>query len=333
MREVLAQLQPGDAALDLGCGRGSFAYTDYPLLRISALDVAPPEVSFPAHVTFRLGAAENLPYSDGTFRLVIAHYVFEHFAEFTQALQEAERVLCPNGWLYMSVPNARSFEDLLYRALFVGGGHLQQPTLEWILRQVYEHTGFKLVTYCDWPAAMTFLGDHDEMRAFTTAVLHTFQRVTGQDLRAASNYVLLWRKEGFIGYRFVPRACTYCGDGLSVASAAETAPGPESWVCPFCGRTNVLAIEATAIDPVRLKADLESFEQAYGGRLKRSGYAPPPGVTDAGQPEAAGGANPFSPLEMQELRWLVKNSLWIRSHLHLYYFFRRLKRLTVRNQL
>jgi uncharacterized membrane protein YciS (DUF1049 family) len=36
---------------------------------------------------------------------------------------------------------------------------------------------------------------------------------------------------------------------------------------------------------------------------------------------------------MQELRWLVKNSLWIRSHLRLYYFFRRLKRLTVRNQL
>mgnify|MGYP001767800775 CR=1 FL=1 len=341
MRELLAQLQPGEAVLDLGCGRGSFAYADYPALRIDALDVAPPEVSFPSHVTFRLGRAEKLPYPDEAFRLVIAHYVFEHFADFVQALLEAERVLRVGGWLYMSAPNARSFEDLLYRALFAGGGHLQQPTLEWIMRQVYEHTGLKLVTYCDWPAAMTFFGDHEEMRAFTTAVLHTFQRVTGQDLRAAANYVLLFRKEETIGYRFAPRACTYCGDGASagpgapelrpLAGSGNSAEQPlESWECPFCGRRNVLAVEAADLDPARLQADLERFERDYGGRLKRSGYAPPPVATAGGLAEAV--ATPFSPVEVQELRWLAKGSLWFRSHLRLYYFFRRLKRLVVRAQ-
>jgi hypothetical protein len=34
MGELLAQLQPGEAVLELGYGRGLFAYADHPILRI-----------------------------------------------------------------------------------------------------------------------------------------------------------------------------------------------------------------------------------------------------------------------------------------------------------
>lgn len=322
MRELLAALQPGDSVLDLGCGRGSFVYGDYPNLRISALDVTPPEVAFPGHAEFRLGSAEALPYQEAAFRLVIANYVFEHFADFTKALEEAERVLCEGGWLYMSVPNARSFEDYLYRAIFAGGGHLHQPTLEWVIRQTYQHTGLKLIRYTDWPAAMVFFGQQEEMRAFTSAVLYTVQRVTGENLRACSNYVLLFRKEVGLGYRTVRHICTHCGDGVALDLASEDVPDPAGWVCPRCGRTNIERVEAGQIDGARLQADIQAFEAEYGDRLKRALALP---LDGEGQDRIS-----LSPVELEELHWLAKWSLWFRSHLRFYYFLRRLKRLVFR---
>ena len=278
MREVLAELRPGDAVLDLGCGRGSFAYGDYQSLRICALDVAPPEVAFPDHVRFRLGSAEALPYPDGAFRLVIANYVFEHFVDFTKALVETERILCEEGWLYMSVPNARSFEDFLYRAIYVGGGHLQQPTLEWIIRQVYQHTGLKLIRYTDWPAGMVFFGQQEEMRAFTSAVLHTVQRVTGEDLRARSNYVCLFRKEIGVGYRTVRYVCGYCGDGVGLDCPAHDTAEPTGWTCPHCGRTNIMHVEAAQIQGARLQKDIQAFEARTGVRFSEALTVPSDGL-------------------------------------------------------
>ncbi len=71
---------------------------------------------------FQQGAAEELPFPDELFDLIIANLVFEHTSDFVRAISEAERVLARGGSLYMSVPNAKSFEDELYRALFAGEG-------------------------------------------------------------------------------------------------------------------------------------------------------------------------------------------------------------------
>lgn len=322
MGEMLAELRAGDSVLDLGCGKGSFSYADYPGLRICALDVTPPELALPDHVQFRLGSAEALPYQDGMFRLVIANYVFEHFADFARALQETERVLGVGGWLYMSVPNARSFEDFLYRALYAGGGHLQQPTLEWIIRQVYRHTNLKLIRYTDWPAGMVFFGQQEEMRAFTSAILSTVKRVTGEDLRARSNYVLLFRKESGRGYRTVRYVCGYCGDGVGLDDSAGDAAEPASWVCPHCGCTNVMQVEATQIQGAQLQKDLQAFEARTGVRLEQRAT-----ITSDG---SEGDPAPLSSVELEEVRWLTKWSHRFRSHLRLYTFLRRLKRLVFR---
>ncbi len=322
--ELLARLQPGDAVLDLGCGKGTFAYNLYPDLRINAVDIAPPETQFPSHVTFRLGTAEKLPYDDQSFKLIIAHFVFEHFADFAAALKEADRVLSRDGLLYMALPDARSFDDQLYRAIFAGGGHLQQPTLEWVIREVYRNTSLKLISYADWPAGMSFLGDHEEMRTFVFAVLNAFQRTTGDDLRARSSYVMLFRKETGIGYRTIMRTCTYCGEGDGVDVSAPLGSEAGNWICPACGCTNTLTAHGSEIDLQRLSDDVTRFETEFGGRLSRSAS----GFDRAAAPGLQSTHNGlFSPVEVQELRWLAKLSLWFRSHLRLYYFLRRVKRL------
>jgi SAM-dependent methyltransferase len=323
--ELLSELEQGDPVLDLGCGQGTFSYEKYPHLRISALDIVRPDVKLPDHVRFRLGTAQSLPYDDGTFRLVIAHCVFEHFPDFAGAIQEAERVLSLGGRLYMSVPDARSFEDQLYRATFAGGGHLQQPTLEWIIGQVYRNTGLKLICYTDWPAGMSFLGDHDEMRAFAFAVLNTVHQVTGQDLRAHSSYVLLFRREAGIGYRRVTRTCTYCGTGDGVDNPAAAGSAPGNWVCPACGRENRVLITPADVSPERLRTDVERFDAEFGGTLKA---VPVPDQVGTALGVGGGVGLAMSTVELQELRWLVKWSLRFRSHLRFFDALRRLRRLT-----
>jgi hypothetical protein len=73
----------------------------------------------------------------------------------------------------------------------------------------------KLICYTDWPAWMSFLANHDEMRALAFAAPNTVHQVTGQDLRGHSSYGLLCRKEAGVGYRQVARTRTYCGARVS----------------------------------------------------------------------------------------------------------------------
>lgn len=48
---------------------------------------------------------ENLPYADGMFDLVIMTEVIEHLVNGDSALQEASRVLSPDGYLLLTTPN------------------------------------------------------------------------------------------------------------------------------------------------------------------------------------------------------------------------------------
>ena len=168
MHELLMALPPGGRVLDLGCSKGSFR--------------------------FQHGAAEELPFPDEMFDLIIANFVFEHTSDFARAISEAERVLARGGSLYMSVPNAKSFEDELYRALFAGGGHRQRFGLETILRAVYAHTGLKLMAFADWPAGFTFFEHREGLRQFTLAVVDVLRRSVNADISLRSNFILTFQK-------------------------------------------------------------------------------------------------------------------------------------------
>jgi SAM-dependent methyltransferase len=204
---------------------------------------------FPPNVEFRVGNSDELPYPDGTFDVVIAAWVFEHFADFPATIREVERVMKVGGVLHMSVPHCRSVEDHLYRAIFAGGGHLQRPTFEGVMHHVYRHSGLKLLTYADWPAGFTFIRAQAAMRAFTLAVMDSLKEGAGQELRLRSNYVFLFRRESTAGFREFDVTCGRCGGGSHVDPRQVNA----GWRCPICGEP-----EHARRITLRDRAELES---------------------------------------------------------------------------
>jgi len=92
------------------------------------------------------GDAARLPFPDGTFRAVIANHTFEHFDDLPAVLIEVRRVLQPTGALFVSVPDASTLCDRLYRWLADGGGHVNPfVSAEALARMIEEATGLKHV--------------------------------------------------------------------------------------------------------------------------------------------------------------------------------------------
>jgi SAM-dependent methyltransferase len=301
MHELLAALEPGAVVLDLGCGNGSFDYADFPHLSIHAVDRFTPEHldQFPRHVDFCMSLAEELPYSDSTFDLVIGNFVFEHFSDLASAIREVDRILRRDSYLYMSVPNSRSFEDELYRSLYHGGGHLQRFTFESILHHVYSSTRLKLVSYADWPGGFTYLQDEEAVRHFIFSVLESVRQVSGLDLRMRCNYIMLFRREQTLGFRPVTRVCTYCGAGDGIDDQSQS--NDVAWHCRICGRTNSWR-RLSLRDKVWLQTDARHLCK----RLPPVGHTQPEG----GAPD---GASSIHPYDLEELRYVAHLSRTLRN--------------------
>ena len=99
----LAQIQPGERVLVCGCGTG----LDLPLLppgiEIDAVDLSPRMIdqarlkSTGLNIQLRTMDAQNLEFPDATFDVVVLHLIIAIVPDPLRALQEAARVLKPNG--------------------------------------------------------------------------------------------------------------------------------------------------------------------------------------------------------------------------------------------
>ena len=125
MDEILRHLGPGALVLDLGGGGGSFAVAGLPITAIR-LDLEPRPS--PAGGYFVAADAASLPFPDALFHAVIANHSLEHFVSLDAVLAEIRRVLRPHGLLYVSVPDASTFTDRVYRWMAAGGGHVNSFT-------------------------------------------------------------------------------------------------------------------------------------------------------------------------------------------------------------
>jgi ubiquinone/menaquinone biosynthesis C-methylase UbiE len=107
---AVARRSPSVRALDLGCGAGHVAYA---LARGGAarvvaydpsaemLSVVAREASGRGHDELEtiVGAAEDLPFENGSFDLVVTRYSAHHWANVPRALEECARVTVPGGRL------------------------------------------------------------------------------------------------------------------------------------------------------------------------------------------------------------------------------------------
>jgi SAM-dependent methyltransferase len=125
MHEILRHLSPGSFVLDLGSAQGSFD-SDSTMATIVRLDRAAQHT--PSDPNFVQGDASDLPFADQTFAAVIANHSLEHIDHLDRSIHEIGRVLRQNGCLFVSVPDASTVTDKLYRWLARGGGHVNAFT-------------------------------------------------------------------------------------------------------------------------------------------------------------------------------------------------------------
>ncbi|GAA5148269.1 class I SAM-dependent methyltransferase [Pseudonocardia eucalypti] len=100
----LAGAQRGQRALDVGCGPGALTARLVDRLGAEAVTAIDPSESFVAATRARLpqvdvhsGAAERLPFPDGSFDLVLAQLVVHFMADPVAGLAEMARVARPAG--------------------------------------------------------------------------------------------------------------------------------------------------------------------------------------------------------------------------------------------
>jgi SAM-dependent methyltransferase len=116
-RRVLARLQPGMSALDLGAGAGIVAQMDFRSsgARICGLD---PDVRVrlnPHLHEARVASAEAIPWPAGAFDVVFADNVLEHLREPARVFQEVFRVLKPGGRFLAKTPNKWHYMPIVAR--------------------------------------------------------------------------------------------------------------------------------------------------------------------------------------------------------------------------
>jgi SAM-dependent methyltransferase len=109
-----AKIRSGDKVLDVACGTGVLARTVHSLTgpagQVIGLDpgagmLAVAQELAPA-VSWRLGAAESMPFPDRSFDAVVSQFGLMFFADREQALREMLRVLVPGGRLAVAVWDA-----------------------------------------------------------------------------------------------------------------------------------------------------------------------------------------------------------------------------------
>jgi ubiquinone/menaquinone biosynthesis C-methylase UbiE len=109
LRELadLACGRPDARVLDLGCGGGHVSFRLAPLVReVVAYDLSPAMLAVVkaeadrrglSNIVTCEGPVERLPFETGSFDLVLSRYSAHHWSDFRAGLQEARRVLTPQG--------------------------------------------------------------------------------------------------------------------------------------------------------------------------------------------------------------------------------------------
>lgn len=97
------KISPGESVLDAGCGEGVLScLLAKNGVKVTGVDISEPNIAAAKKlakewgvedkVSFQVGDAENLPFPDENFEIVISSHVLEHIPNFNKGLSELHRV-------------------------------------------------------------------------------------------------------------------------------------------------------------------------------------------------------------------------------------------------
>jgi SAM-dependent methyltransferase len=265
VHEILENFGPGQRILDLGSGAGSFSSSLGPFTAIRT------DLDYPSAATqnFAQADAARLPFRDRAFDAVISNHSLEHFHDLAGALAEIGRVLKPTGALYISVPDASTFADRLYRWLTWGGGHVNPFTSAQELAATIERaTHLRHVQTRTLFTSLDFLNRrnfrvHNPWRLLlagngTEISLHLFTYFARLSDRLFGTRLSVYGWALYFGSFPVPveidgwpNVCIRCGSGaqsewlrhLKLVRRRFILPGffLQLYRCPSCGATNLFS--------------------------------------------------------------------------------------------
>lgn len=143
-------LKPGDRILEIGCGIGTIVAElakqgiDIRGTDISQVAIEYGRTKYPG-IRLEVQPAEELPYEDGAFDVVLSFDLFEHIARIDRHVGEVHRVLKPGGYYLFQTPNKWSnavFETLNHKTLKWRRVHPSLHTPGQLRRRLTKH-GFE----------------------------------------------------------------------------------------------------------------------------------------------------------------------------------------------
>jgi len=104
---ILYHLRPEHTILDLGAGRGRLAHMNFRGLVACACGLDPEKavMSNPHLDEAKVGFAENIPWPNSAFDIVVSDNVIEHVSAPISVFREVHRVLKPGGFFLVKTPN------------------------------------------------------------------------------------------------------------------------------------------------------------------------------------------------------------------------------------
>lgn len=147
LKEIISMIPSGKDVLDVGVGDGVIAGL---LLKdaksLTGLDISAKRVEKCAETykdgCFIVGNAEELPFKEESFDIIIASELIEHLIEPEKFLISSHRVLRKSGTLIISTPSALFYENNLTEVLKDQHLHTFSPRS---LKSILKRTGFKPV--------------------------------------------------------------------------------------------------------------------------------------------------------------------------------------------
>jgi SAM-dependent methyltransferase len=153
IRKIQTYLPAGEL-LEVGCGRGDFlrvAQTHG--YSVTGCDIFGGRTPVADGIAFYDGTLKDAKFPDHFFDIVVVRNILEHLFDPSVEIKEIKRVLRPNGYLYVKVPNVEFEYGLCCRLMYHRKYHFDPPYhLNYFsptsLRRFLANTQFDFLTWC-----------------------------------------------------------------------------------------------------------------------------------------------------------------------------------------